>query len=453
MPLREKWRQLSQSGFLRSVGILVGGTALAQGIGFAVLPVLTRLYSPEDFGVLTVYTSLLSVLSVVACLRFEVAIPLPEKDEDAASLLTLGVGLSVVISLLVTLFVLTVPEVIAAVLKQPSIQDYLWLLPLGVLGASGYNALQFWSTRRRRFSLIARTRVTQATGAASLQVGLGFAGIAPLGLLLGQVVNSMAGVGRLARDLWQTDRSLFRGMDAERLHKAWRDYSAFPRYSTWEALTNSASQHLPILLLPALTGDAELGFLFLAMRVMQMPMSFLGSAVSQVYLTRAPEEHRADRLGVLNVKILSALLQSGVGPLVFLGILAPDLLQLFFGQEWQRTGVLIAWMTPWSVTQFLAAPISMALHIAGKSRIALLLQIFGVLLRSAAVLGASGFLGATERYALSGGIFYFVYLAAVLYFIPPNWKDLGSGALRSGALVVGWAVLAGILRLILNHWF
>ena len=92
-------RLLPRASFARSVGVLAGGTAVAQGIGVLALPLITRLYTPEDFSVLAVFSSIVAIVSVAACLRLEIAIPLPETDEDAANLLALALIFCTVASL------------------------------------------------------------------------------------------------------------------------------------------------------------------------------------------------------------------------------------------------------------------------------------------------------------------------------------------------------------------
>ena len=195
--MREKFDNMFRHGFVRSVSVLVGGTAFAQALMVLVLPLLTRLYTPEDFSVLAVYSSILGIVSVAACLRLEIAIPLPQRDEDAANLLALALCSSAGVAGLSALIVVLFPVQIVALVAQPKLLPYLWLLPLGILLSSSCAALQFWTTRKKRFSVIAKTHLTQAIGGAGTQAGLGWASIAPLGLLLGQMISSGAGIFQL----------------------------------------------------------------------------------------------------------------------------------------------------------------------------------------------------------------------------------------------------------------
>lgn len=455
--LRTKFQSLNRGGFIRSVGVLVGGTAFAQALTVLVLPLVTRLYTPFDFSVLAVFVSILSIISVAACLRLEIAIPMPESDEDAANLLALALCACSVVSALTGIVVWWFSNQIVSLVGQPALRPYLWLLPLGIWLAGAFTAIQFWSTRKKRFGTIAKTRMTQAIGGAGTQLGLGWAGFAPFGLLLGQVISSGAGLFGLGRDALREDRTALRQINWAGMRRMLQQYDRFPKYSTFEALANSAGIQLPVIIIAALTVGPEAGYLMLATRAMAAPMGLIGGAVSQVYLSRAPDELRAGRLPGFTSQIIGGLAKTGVGPLIFVGIISPSVFPLIFGDKWLRAGELVAWMTPWFVMQFLTSPISMTLHVTGNQRAALHLQLFGLLLRVSAVSIAGWFVPthAVEVYAISGFFFYCVYLYVLTTLSEIKRDDLFS-ALGSGSRAVliwsavGIAVVTGMpaLRLL-----
>lgn len=435
-----------RGGIVHSVGTLVGGTAFAQGLTIIALPLVTRLYTPAEFSVLAVYASILAVLTAVACLRLEIAIPLPERDEDAASLLMLALASGTGFSLLMGLLVLSFPGQIAELLHVPAFTPYLWLVPLGLWVASTYAAFQYWSTRKRKFSRIARTRMSQAIGGMSVQVGTGAFGVGPIGLLLGHMIGGGAGVLGLARDAWRNEGSVLRAVTSGSMRKMFRQYSRFPKYSTLEALANSAGIQVPVIIIAALALGPEAGYLMLATRMMAAPMTLLGGSISQVYLAHAPEELRAGRLGNFSARILTGLIKTGVGPLLFAGIVAPSLTELVFGQEWARTGELVAWMTPWFVLQFLSSPVSMVMHVAGRQKGLLLVTASGLVLRVGAMWFAYHYLRNefSEIYAVSGAVFYGL-CCLVFYRVAGVAVRQVFSATRTGALLLfGW-VVSGIL--------
>lgn len=415
-PIRARLSKFLGGNFVRSVGVLVGGTAFAQALMVLILPILTRLYSPADFATLAVYASLLSLFAAIACLRFEIAIPIPESEEDAVNLLVLALASSATLGAFIGLVVWVCPDRLIALTGQSAFRPYLWLFPLGVWLSGSYAALQYWSTRHKNFKLIARTRLGQATSSAAVQLGFGWAGLAPFGLLFGQLISSGAGVFRLAVDLWRRHRDALALVRMRTMVRTFRRYDRFPKYSTLEALANGANIQLPILIIAALAAGPEAGFLMLATRIMAAPMTLVGGAISQVFLANAPEEKRAGRLESLTSKVLAGLIKTGAGPLVCIGIVSPYAFPVIFGVEWTRAGEIVSWMLPWLVLQLLSSPVSMLLHVMEKQRSAFFLQVAGLLIRVGFVAFAAVWLPllAVAFYAISGGFFYLIYLVVVL---------------------------------------
>lgn len=458
MTLRDRFDHLKRSKVIRSVLVLIGGTAFAHAITAAALPLATRLYTPADFSVLAVFASLQSILSVAAALRFDLAVPIPKDDDEAINLLALALACIAIVAVILAVVVLAMPAALVDLFNQPRLAPWLWLLPFGVLLAGSYNTLQMWFVRKKAFAAIARSRVTQSAAAASTQIGMGWMHWTPLGLILAQMLNTGAGCIALGYRLLKHDRVALRSISLLRMRAAFAAYDRFPKYSTLEALGNSASIQLPIIVIAAVASGPEAGYLALAMTAMQVPMGLVGTAVLQVYMSRAPDEHRAGRLDTFTTSVFGALVKSGVGPLVFAGFVAPALFGIVFGAEWRRAGVLVAWMTPWFVMQFLSVPVSTALHVTGHQRAAFVLQFFALALRVGAVVTASllaaGFV--SETYALSGFVFYLIYLGVVLRVVAAKAAVLAGQALRGLPIVLGWAAAGWIVsiassKLLLAH--
>jgi O-antigen/teichoic acid export membrane protein len=414
--MRIRWLALRRHEFVRPVGVLVGGTALGQGIVALALPVVTRLYSPADFSVAATFVAVLSICGVAACLRFELAIPLPERDDDAANLLAIALASTLLATCAAGLGVVFLRDQAVTWLRQPRLAPFMWLLPLGIALTGTYNALVAWSVRKKDFGAIARTRISQALGVAGIQILFGWLAWTPLGLLVAQVVNSGAGCLNLALRSIRTSSNQLRTISLHRMRSLFLAYRRFPGYSTIEALANAAGMQVPVILIAAAAAGPEAGYLALATTVTQAPLGMIGGAIAQVYLSRAPAEYRTGTLGSFTASMLGGLLKTGVGPLILAGFVAPDVFVFVFGHSWRRSGDLVAWMTPWSVMQFLAVPISMALHVTQNQRAALVLQLSGLGIRA----GLVGFAAAraphlvAEIFAVSGFVFYSIYLGLVL---------------------------------------
>jgi len=423
--VKSKFKSLLSNGLVKSTGVLVGGTAFAQALTILVLPILTRLYTPDDFSLLAVYTAILAIVSSVACLRFEIAIPLPSSDDVAIRLVCLAL-LSVVAVTGASLITLWAFSNEIGLWTNSALSDYWWMLPVGIMGAGVYTVFQYWAVRKKKFHIVARTRIVQSISAASTQVTFGVLGIAPIGLIIGQIVQSGAGAYRIARNSFPEIVTGLRKSNVSDIKKTFSEYSRFPKYSTWEALANSGGIQFPIILIAGIMAGPEAGFIMLAMRLLSAPMALLGGAVSQVYLSEAANKHQIGELEEFTRKIVLQLAKVGLMPILLVAIGAPFLVPLIFGAEWTRVGLLISWMAPWFLMQFIASPVSMSLHIIGKQKEALILQVAGLFFRVGTVMGASMYIDqwVGEAYALSGIVFYAFYIVVILYLLNKSARPL-----------------------------
>lgn len=408
--------KILKNPFVRRVSVLVGGTALGQLIAILALPILTRLYGPEAFSVLAVYTSILSLITVIACLRLEIAIPLPKSDRMAAALCVLAITSVIFFTLLTTVFIAIFPDIFNT-LTDNKISHFLWLLPIGVLAIGLYNTLQYWSIRRKKFHLIAKTRITQSLSGTIIKLIVGIINSSwTAGLIIGQVISQGTGFISLSRSLLKNDWQLFKKIKPAYLKATLKKHKNFPKYSTLEAFANVGGIQIPIILIAYYSADAEAGYLMVAMQLLSAPMSLIGNSVAQVYLSEGAERHHRGELRRFTIKTIINLTKIAFIPLFLIALLAPFLMPYFLGKDWQRTGYFISWMVPWFFMQFISSPISMSLHITGNQKTAFLLQLFGFILRVGFVFLAAIFINEFigESYAVSGLLFYTLYLSTIL---------------------------------------
>lgn len=385
---RSKLLGLFKGGFVRDIAKLSLGTLGGRLIALAALPLVTRLYTPVDFAVLAVYVAVVSTVAAAACFRLDVAIPLADTDSDASHLLVLAVLGAAVVAFLMAIAIAAAPGLVIKALGRQELTQFLWLLPVGVFMAGSYSALQYWATRARRFGSIATTRLTQAMSGVLASLGFGWFGFAPLGLLVGNILSTGAGGVRLGTEAVIRDGPWLRAVSLSGMHASLVRYRHYIYYSTPEALANVLGAQLPIVLISSVAGS-DAGFLFLAMQIMAVPMSLLGSSISQVYMSRAPAELLAGTLAPFTYSVMKRLLYVGLGPLVFMGLVAPFAFPLVFGSDWARSGTIVTYLVPWMALQFIASPVSMVMYVTGQQRSMLVLTSLGSIFRIGSIPFAS----------------------------------------------------------------
>lgn len=344
---------LPRERFARSVAVLAGGTALGQAITVLVSPILTRLYTPDDFGVLAVYSSILGILSVIASWRYELAIPLPEQDEDAVNLVVLSLGIVALMSLLVGLGTWLLGSQVVRWLNAPGLQPYLWLLPIGMLLVGSYQVFNYWAVRKQAFGVIARTKLYQGVGAALTQITGGFMKSGPIGLIVGQIAGQSVGGITLAL--------LFRKQKLANLHinsvrHIAKRYERFPKLSILPALVNAVGLQLPIVGLNAFYGAEVTGWFLLAQKIFGVPLSIISKSTSQVLFGQAAN-HRRLRYEMEPLFWKTIRQQSLLSlPLILLIPLTPVLFPIIFGNAWRESGIYAAIWLPSLIANFIASP-------------------------------------------------------------------------------------------------
>lgn len=364
-PVQRLRNALPKSSFAKSVALLAGGTASAQILTLLASPLLTRLYIPADFGVLAVYAAVLGILSVVASLKYELALPLAETKTAAANLLVLCLGLVACIALLTALVIGVAGSSLVGLANIPQLEPYLWLVPVGVFSVGLYQALNYWAVYARRFGIIARTKLSQSLSQNLSQLGLGFLGLTPLGLLIGQVLGQGAGVTGLGTAAWQETKEELRAVRPNSLLTYAKRYRRFPLFSSGSAFLNTAGLQLPALLLAALYGPQIAGWFALSERVVKLPLAFIGQSVAQVYLAEAANLALSDRgaLQRLFRKTARQLLLVGIIPLGLVALIAPWLFRIVFGEEWATAGNYVQVLALMYLFRFVMMPLSQTLNV------------------------------------------------------------------------------------------
>ncbi|WHX26168.1 oligosaccharide flippase family protein [Virgibacillus halodenitrificans] len=378
--------------FLSSVLTILTGTTFAQALPVIASPLLTRIYSPTEFGEFGIFIAILGILSVVACFRFEQALALPKSDKGAINLLVLSFLISATFSAILVLFCML--AIFTQLDKHLSVEfkNIMWFLPLAVLLTGLYQAFTNWSIRKQKFNIIANTQFHRTTSIVLTQLGGGYFYNKSLTLMAGQIVGQLIAVIKMAKHLFSTLKPLMKYVSWRTIRKQFVRYKKFPIFYTWSALLNTASVQLPLFMLAFFFSSSIVGYYTLANRVLATPISIIGVAIAQPYLQKAVEKHRVDKLGEFSFNIFKTLITIGIVPMGILAIVAPDLFKLIFGNEWARAGVYVQFIALWLLFVFISNPLTHIFTILELQKESLYFNI-GLFISRVVVLLIGGFIG------------------------------------------------------------
>lgn len=352
--------RLRENEFFRGVTILVSGTALSQLMIVILTPVLTRLYSPEEFGILSVYLSIVLTVSIVTSWYYDTAIPLPKKEADAINLL----GLSMAILLFNTL----VAAVLLSVLKKPllnifdtdGLKDILFFLPFSIFGFGLFKLFEMWMVRKEDYKHITAGKVRMNLTQIFSQAGLGLVWPSSGSLMTGEVMGRLVGGGGMAYVSWKKLRYQFECLSVQSVKQMARRYIRFPLIASWSTLLRSLTHHLPTLFIAFALGVKAAGWYLLADRILALPDALLGYSVKQVYVAKSAkilhvsfEKFKALFWSMFKrISIISFIIYT------LLTLIAPFLFPIAFGDSWRGASVFMQCLSFFYFSSLIMGPIS-----------------------------------------------------------------------------------------------
>ena len=278
----EKVSGIGRSEFLKNVFTIFSGNVIAQAIPFLIEPVIARIYSPEDFAVLSVYLSVANLFSIIATGRYELAVMLPKEDRKAVNVIGLSVAISLAVSVLSFLIVWIFNSQICNILENQDVSSYLYLVPLSVLSVGWYQTFNYWNSRKKRFKNVTYSKTTQSVVYSGSAVGLGTAGMIPSGLILSQIIGQFFGLFPLLFSFLKKDKNMLKEVGREEMKAVAAEYQDFPKINSLHAFCDVLRNSGAVFLLSHYYSQAQVGQHSRTIRLLFGPLSIIASVTSSV---------------------------------------------------------------------------------------------------------------------------------------------------------------------------
>ncbi|PCD87718.1 lipopolysaccharide biosynthesis protein [Vibrio mediterranei] len=364
---------LRNSDFIKNIGTLVSGTALAQLAPIIVTPVLTRLYTPEEFGYLALYIAIGSILSMVVTGRYELAILVPKTDKVALNVMALSVTLSLLVSLVLLIFIVVFSEAFVAYFNISSPYEWLYLVPFSTAIVGIYQSYSYWCNRKAKYKDMALSRVVQSGSVSASQLGLGYLNLGLWGLLIGHIVGQTLSLLYLV-SRGRNNRK--EGINVLRIKGTAKKYKKFPKYLILAHTINATSSQSPSILISTLYNTTITGFFLITQRVLQVPISLISGAIGEVFRQKASSQYASTgTCRDLFVRMLLVLIFVSIVPFMTLYLYIQDIFNLFLGEDWSLAGEYAKILLPVYFMRFVSSPLSSMFIIAEAQKLDLIWQV------------------------------------------------------------------------------
>ncbi|MGB9176571.1 MAG: oligosaccharide flippase family protein [Methanoregula sp.] len=391
------------TAFFSNVLKLVSGSIIAQILGILLIPVITRIYSPDDFGVYQLFLSISGILVAFSCLSYQLSIMLPKEDEDSANLVVLCFILVTIISIVSGSIFIIFSDWIAQILNTPEISYYLVFLPLIVFLNGIFLGMTYWVTRRKRFGINATAQIVNSFSSKVVQIAIGLYSASSTGLIAGSIVSGSASLAVLFKQ-FKDDLPLFKQVTLKDIRSLAIRYKRFPLFTSWSTGANTISTQIAPLLLAYYFSPEVVGYYAIASMVVFLPMGIIGSATSQVFFQKAcDEKNRTGSVTNIVREIQPRLISIGMFPMFVLMIIGADLFSFVLGSQWSVSGQYAAILAPWLLFVFIASPLTTIFSVLEKQTLDLTFNILILISRVVAL--------------VIGGLYGDPYMALLLYSV------------------------------------
>jgi len=368
--------------FLKNVATLISGATFVQIVSILIYFILSRIYTPEDFGVFGLYLSIVSITGIISTGKYEMAIMLPKQDKDAMNLLKLIGLISVIFSVFLLFPVIFLNGFISKILGNKDISVWLYFIPLSTLLVGLFQGLKVYSNRFKEYRIITAANVGQSltNSAGKLAIGPVFPG--PAGLVIGSVLGELAGTAIFLGRFLKRKKVESGLMEWKRIASLSKEYILFPRFNMLQSVINSFSGSLPIFIFSSYFSPAITGFFTMGYSIIYRPVNMAASAFYQVFAQRIIEKNNQGvRLYPDIKKFLYGLLKLVTIPFLLVALFAPAIFRVALGEEWEEAGRYTQIIIPWFFTTCLTMPLSFIPDMFRRQKKAMILDLIKFILR------------------------------------------------------------------------
>lgn len=318
---------------------MISGTIIAQLVSILLQPILRRLYSPESFGILSAYLSIIGMIVILCSLRYDDTIVLPKSDKESINLVGLSLFISFCFNLMIFILVITLGGKIKSFLNLPANfpVKILYIIPAGAYLFSIYQSLNSWLIRKKKYISVSVNKLVRRSTEGSAQIVFAFLKSFN-GLIYSDIIGQTANAATAAIQSRKYGLN-FNLLSITKLKYVLRKYSEFPKFNLVPAFMSSCSYLLPPIFIVKFFSPETAGFFDLSKLLLSIPMALIASSISNVLLQRISERFNRKESFMTEIKpVLYIVIIIAVIEVIAIILVGENLFKIVFGSQWITSG-------------------------------------------------------------------------------------------------------------------
>ena len=352
-------------GYLKNVMILLSSAVFAQVLSIILLPILTRLYSPSEFGLFTAFLSYCSMFGMFLFFSSEMSIVQTKNKIQLERAFALILGIFFTSSILLSVSIIVELSLFYFIGFDRLFEIKSFVI-VGIL-FSGLNVIvnQF-VTLQGLFAIYAKTQVVFVVLRFLLSVLLYYLGFGLEGLILGYLVPTFLVTVYIAIAA-QLTKVRVNFNKSEILYTA-KKYKDLLIYNTPSNFINILIVNFPIFFILKQFGPEAAGYFGLAFRIVMLPISLSNKAIGQVFF-KALVGNKKRNVNNFNFIVKNIVLLSCSFPFfIIFYFWGGDIFSMIFGAEWAESGRYVSTIIPYVFLSFVVSPLSYYFVVYKKSK-------------------------------------------------------------------------------------
>ncbi len=347
-----------KSEFFRNVFALATGNVITQALSLILIPIWTRLYSPENIAVFELFYRFCMIMIHLFTFKYEMAILKPKKKADALNLMFSAIIISFVLMILLTIAFTIFNKGISAMTGNPQISDWLYIIPATTFFGSVGLVFNFWFNRNKKYRFMAACNITSAATNNAGKISLGFLGFYGGGLQTGLIIgNFMKSLVYLVKFL-SREYYLIRFYSFKKSKGLLKTHKNFALFSTPASLLNAFTASLHIFLFSYYYSATEVGFLAVTTRITFLPVSLIAASISPVFYQKISQIENPVLLKKTYLRLAKNLSIVSITFAVLIQFLPSHVMGIIFGHEWTALSHYLKILVWWPAFSFITSSLS-----------------------------------------------------------------------------------------------